>query len=197
MKITKERLTRIIKEEISNVLEIKYKSGDWSYQSPEREKELEAARVKIQNKMDILATKMDDFNDMLSAEGRGPTDEEARAYAELENEYRKQNRLKRAVTPAPPPEPEDDYFDDSPDPGPGFDAVRSKYDQRIMKKIKSLVPPNIQSQGEEAIYDHLEDAKEDSKLYKLIRALLDGPGRKGGNWNLEDLPRPKMWNSIP
>jgi hypothetical protein len=50
MKITKERLTRIIKEEISNVLEIKYKSGDWSYQSPEREKELEAARVKIQNK---------------------------------------------------------------------------------------------------------------------------------------------------
>ena len=66
-----------------------------------------------------------------------------------------------------------------------------------MKKIKSLVPPNIQSQGEEAIYDHLEDAKEDSKLYKLIRALLDGPGRKGGNWNLEDLPRPKMWNSIP
>ena len=37
MKITKERLTRIIKEEISNVLEIKHKSGDRSYQSPERE----------------------------------------------------------------------------------------------------------------------------------------------------------------
>ena len=177
MKITKERLTRIIKEEISNVL-------------GENDKQID--NLKYQQR--VLAGQMDAIEDALE----GPIgDADADRYQKFKDEYDALSRRIQALQPKPPPEPEDDYFDDSPDPGPGFDAVRLPYDQRKMKKIKSLVPPDIQSQGEKAIYDYLEDAEEDSKLYKVIRDLLDGPSRKGGNWNLEDLPRPKMWNSIP
>lgn len=191
MKITKKRLTRIIKEEISNVLEIKYKSGDWSYQSPEREKELEAARVKIQNKMDILATKMDDLEASLTAT---ITDEQERAYAELQKQYNEQSRLLRAVTPAAPPEPE-------PEPEKEEDSLdyrmRRDYDdagprdKAIMRKIKRLIPTNIRDNAE-AADKHIDDAPDDSELENLVHKLFSR-----GNFGQEDLVDPKMWNSIP
>lgn len=195
MKITKERLTRIIKEEISNVLEIKHKSGDRSYQSPEREKELEAARAKIQNKMDILATKMDDFNDMLSAEGRSPTDEEEREYAELENEWNKQRQLQKAATPAPPPEPEPEpeKEEDSLDYRiqRDFSDVTSRDDRYAMSSIKALVPREIKAKGEDAISNFIDNSPDDSLLSQHVDNLFNN-----GNWSLRDVLNPKMWKSI-
>jgi hypothetical protein len=195
MKITKERLTRIIKEEISNVLEIKYRSGDWSYQSPEREKELEAARVKIQNKMGILATKMDDLEASLTAP---MTDEQERAYAELKNQYDEQGRLLRASTPAPPPEPEPEPEKEEDSLGyrmqPDFSDVTSRRDRYAMSSIKALVPREIQTKGEDAIsnfIDKVTKEKPDSLLSRHAYNLFDN-----GNWGLRDVLNPKMWKSI-
>ena len=126
MKITKERLTRIIKEEISNVL-------------GENDKQID----ELEYEQRVLAGQMDAIEDALE----GPIGAaDADRYQKLKDEYDALSRRIRALQPKPEPEPEDD-FDDSPNPGPGFDAVLSPYDQRKMKKIKSLVPPDIQSRS--------------------------------------------------
>jgi hypothetical protein len=194
-KVSKNQIKQIVREEISNVLEIKYKSGDWSYQSPEREKELEAARVKIQNKMDILATKMDDLEDSLTAP---MTDKQVRAYAKLKNQYDEQRRLLVAATPAPPPEPEPEPEKEEDSLGyrmqPDFSAVTDGRDRYAMSSIKALVPREDQAKGEDAISNFIDTViknKPDSLLSRHTYNLFNN-----GNWGLRDVLNPKMWKSI-
>ena len=194
MHITKGQLRRIIKEETKIVLE-GYKAGDWSFQSPERKKELEDKKRQVEDQANKIESRMNAMDDSLAYGTRLPTDEEERTYKKLNDQLTALRAKLRALTPAPEPEEEDDFsygqalMDKL---APDFSDVRSPRDRKLMIAIKKLVPQRVQAAGNDAVVDFIGQREDGGELGDLIHDLAQGT-----NWGEADLTDEKMWQSIP